>query len=204
MQDCHNCNDIELVYQVKNNNSSDALKELELRHSGICHQMIKRYQNVLLNSGFDLQDISEDKTYIIYKSALNFDPDKNVKFSTWLGNQMRYHCLNLINKTQQAISMNDENIKNILEKKQIQAREDLSILDKDKADFIFEILSQMKDKRMIKIFKLRYFNKSNKTLSWHNIGKRLKLSTQTVINIHNKALKLINIKMNSQNSFDKI
>jgi DNA-directed RNA polymerase specialized sigma subunit len=93
------------------------------------------------------------------------------------------------------------NIKYILEKNQIAIPENF---DKEKIELILDILNQMKDKRMSKIFKLRYFNKTNKVLSWNAIGKKLKISTQTAINIHNKALKLINTKLNSQNCFDKI
>jgi RNA polymerase sigma factor (sigma-70 family) len=163
--------------------------------------MIKKYQSVLNNFGISKDELDEEKIFVVYKSALNFNPDKNVKFSTWLGNQMRYYCLNLINKNHSGISMDDENIKYILEKNQIALSENF---DKEKIELILDILNQMKDKRMSKIFKLRYFNKTNKVLSWNAIGKRLKISTQTAINIHNKALKLINTKLNSQNCFDKI
>ena len=39
--------DIDLINNIKNKNDSLALKELEARHSGICHQMIKRYYHNL-------------------------------------------------------------------------------------------------------------------------------------------------------------
>ena len=194
-------NDLDLILNIKNNNCSDSLKSLEIKHSGICHQMIKKYQSVLNNFGISKDELDEEKIFVVYKSALNFNPDKNVKFSTWLGNQMRYYCLNLINKNNSGISMDDENIKYILEKNQIAIPENF---DKEKIELILDILNQMKDKRMSKIFKLRYFNKTNKVSSWNAIGKKLKISTQTAINIHNKALKLINTKLNSQNCFDKI
>lgn len=194
-------NDLDLILNIKNNNCSNSLKCLETKHSGICHQMIKRYQGILNNFGISKDDLDEEKIFVVYKSALNFNPEKNVKFSTWLGNQMRYYCLNLINKNNSAISMDDDNIKYILEKSQIAIPENF---DKEKIELILDILSQMKDKRMAKIFRSRYFNKTNKVSSWHSIGKKLKISTQTAINIHNKALKLINTKLNSQNSFDKI
>ena len=194
-------NDLDLVLNVKNNNCSNSLKTLELKHSGICHQMIKKYQNVLNNFGISKHELDEDKIFVVYKSALNFNPDKNVKFSTWLGNQMRYHCLNLINKNHYTISMEDANVQYIIEKKQAATTEPF---DKDQIELILETLKQMKDKRMLKIFKLRYFNKTNKLASWNNIGKKLNISTQTAINIHNKALKFINVKLNSKNCFYKI
>ena len=155
----------------------------------ILKQNFKDYEIIILDS------CSSDGTTQAIK---NFKSNKKIKFSTWLGNQMRYYCLNLINKNHSAISMDDENIKYILEKNQIAIPENF---DKEKIELILDILNQMKDKRMSKIFKLRYFNKSNKVLSWNAIGKRLKISTQTAINIHNKALKLINTKLNVSKFF---
>jgi len=61
----------------------------------------------------------------------------------------------------------------------------------------------MKDKRIEKIFKMRYFD-SKKLKAWNEIGKKLHISTQTAINIHNKALEFLNKKITSKNLFDKI
>ena len=98
--------------------------------------------------------------------------------------------------------MDNENIKNILEKNQNIINYDLK--NKESSDLIFDILEQIKDQRVIKIFKLRYFTDKNKKLSWHKIAEKVDLSTQTVINIHNRYLKFLNNKMNSKNLFDKI
>lgn len=194
--------DLDLINKIKNNQDSDSLKNLDLKHSGICMQMIKKYEPVLKNSGIDVDEIYQDKIFVVYKSALNFNPSKNVKFSTWLGNQMRYYCLNLLNKNNYSISMDNENIKNILEKQQCLLPSDTKI--KENSDLILDLLNQMKDNRALIIFKLRYFTNKNKKLSWHKIAKKLDISTQTAINIHNKCLKLLSSKINSKNSFDKI
>ena len=42
-------------------------------------------------------DVGE-KDSTIYSSALNYDPDRNTKFSTHLANQTKWKCLNIINK----------------------------------------------------------------------------------------------------------
>jgi len=194
--------DLELINNIKNNQDSDSLKNLDFKHSGICIQMIKKYEPILKNHGVNIDDVYQDKTFVVYKSALNFNPEKNVKFSTWLGNQMRYYCLNILNKNNSHISMDNENIKNILEKNQNIINYDLR--NRENFDLIFDILEQSKDQRVIEIFKLRYFTDRNKKLSWHKIAKKINLSTQTVINIHNKYLKFLNNKMNSKNLFDKI
>jgi DNA-directed RNA polymerase specialized sigma subunit len=41
-------------------------------------------------------------------------------------------------------------------------------------------------------------------MPWNKIAKKLKISTQTAINIHNKTIKLLKTKVESKNSFDKI
>jgi DNA-directed RNA polymerase specialized sigma subunit len=41
-------------------------------------------------------------------------------------------------------------------------------------------------------------------MPWKKIGKKLDISTQTAINLHNKAISLLKIKFNSKNCFDKI
>lgn len=194
--------DIELINKVKKESNSDALKELENRHTGIFNQMIKKYYKHLIDFGANPDDLINDKLFVIYKSALNFNPDKNVKFSTWLGNQARYYCLNCINKQNNTISMDNINIKNIIENNQIKYEKDISI-NKENSDMIFSILNRIKDDRISKIFKLRYFS-TKKLMSWSKISKKLKISTQTAINLHNKGKILLKNKLTSINNSDII
>jgi DNA-directed RNA polymerase sigma subunit (sigma70/sigma32) len=71
-------------------------------------------------------------------------------------------------------------------------------------EYIFNIINSCSDKRIKKIFKMRYLSGTLKKTSWNKIAKKLKISTQTAINIHNKALKLLKNKIESKNYFDKI
>jgi DNA-directed RNA polymerase specialized sigma subunit len=70
-------------------------------------------------------------------------------------------------------------------------------------EYIFDILNSLQDKRISKIYSLRYFT-NKKNMPWKKIGKKLDISTQTAINLHNKAISLLKIKFNSKNCFDKI
>jgi len=194
-------NDTDLVEEVKCKNCSDAMKELETRHSGVCFSMIKKYYNALSSVGLDPNEVAKEKDYVMYKSVLNYDATKNIKFSTWVGNQMRFHCLNSMNKINNSISMDNENIKNIIEQKQ--CLEGVKSINKENYEYIFNILSQFKDKRIERIFKMRYFS-DKKVVSWSKIGKKLKISTQTVINLHNKALKFLKNKLESNQFQDTI
>jgi len=193
--------DLKLIKNIqKNVKVSDSLKELELKHSGICHQMIKKYQGAFTSIGIDPMDLNDEKKNIIYNSAIKFDPSKNIKFSTWVGNQMKYLCLNSLNRKDLAISMDNDKIKNIIEKRQAECNiKDFS----DQIDYIFNILKELKDDRIIDIFKFRYFSEK-KLMSWHKIAKKMNLSTQTIINLHNKNIKILCQKLNNKNSIDKI
>jgi DNA-directed RNA polymerase sigma subunit (sigma70/sigma32) len=151
--------------------------------------------------GVDPIELAKEKDYVIFKSALNFDASRNIKFSTWLGNQMRFHCLNCMNKNNTTISMENESIKLIMEKNQILNTN--SLLNKDNCEYIFNLLDQLKDKRIVEIFKIRYFS-DKKTVSWSKIGRKLKISTQTVINLHNKTLRFLKNKLESTSFQDTI
>lgn len=194
--------DLQLIQKIKRNNCEQSLLELYSRHQGICNKMLQKYCKVCYDIGVSLEDLNAEKIYVVYKSALSFKSNKKIKFSTWLGNQMRYHCLNTFNKQSKDISMENENIKYITENNQSK-QIDNALLNKEKVDLIFNILDQMADSRVKEIFNLRYFS-DRKIQPWNKIGKKMHISTQTVINIHNKALSFLNKKISSDISFDKI
>ena len=93
-----NTTDVELVVRVKTKNCEESLKTLIQRHSPLCFDVCKKYAPALCSRGIDIKDVTDEKEYLVYKSVLSFNPDKKTKFSTWLGNQVRYHCLNVMNK----------------------------------------------------------------------------------------------------------
>jgi len=49
---------------------------------------------------------------------------------------------------------------------------------------------------------MRYFSKDGKKKTWKEIAKKLGVSSQTVINIHNKAKRILRNKFKSKNNFD--
>lgn len=193
-------NESQLIKKIKKYNCSDSLKALDQLHGGLCVKIIKKYIGQLNAKNYSIEDLIKDKTYVVYQAALSFDPKKKIKYSSWLGNQMRYFCLNILNKNKNNLCMDDDNIRYLVEKKQI---EEMNTFDPEKLEYIFDILSNMKDKRIEKIFKMRYFD-SKKLKAWNEIGKKLHISTQTAINIHNKAIEFLNKKITSKIYFDKI
>jgi len=196
--------DLELVNNVREDNCQDSLKELINRHSALCYNVYQKYGSTLSSSGVFFDDVVKEKDYVIYKSAMSYNPDRNTKFSTWVGNHARYHCLNLINQNQKYVAVNDSTLNYFIENNeaagspqpQQQGRQ-------DSLEYIFNLLSQLKDKRIEKVFKLRYLGDDGKE-SWSRIGENMRVSTQTAINLHDRGLKVLRKKMGSEVFFDKV
>lgn len=194
-----NIEDNILIKNIQQKNDEQSLKLLVQRHSPLCHSLYKKYSAPMCASGVYVQDIIDQKDYIVYKSAMTFDPYKNSKFSTWLYNQVRYQCLNCINENSHYVNLEEDKLNYLIEKNTSPSKD-----FKNLNDYIFNIIDSCSDERVKKIFTMRYLNNSSKKISWNKIAKKLKISTQTAINIHNKTLKLLKNKIKSKNYFDKI
>lgn len=175
--------DLHLINKVKNIGDQDSVMELINRHSGIYIEMVNKYLPDSLE-GVNKDDILDDKNFCIYDAAIKFDENKNTKFSTYVGNLARWKCLNIYNKNikfpQSSISeIYDQSVSCDPELKDIEKQEELKN--------IFKIINNSGDERVKKIFKMRY--KDGKKLTpWKKIAKKLDLSIQGCINIHNKHL----------------
>jgi RNA polymerase sigma factor (sigma-70 family) len=187
-------NDLDLIKKVQLEKDEKSLNQLIERHSGIYLEMVN---SVIPNNCtfLDKNDLIEDKDYSIYKAILAFDPDRKAKFSTYLGNETRWKCLNLFNR---GIRYQYEDIENYKE------NEDYSELDKVKEiskkeilNKIFELAKANADSRIFKIMNLRYkYGNGNKTTSWKEISKQINISIQGCINIHNKFIEEIKKQIN--------
>ena len=60
--------------------------------------------------------------------------------------------------------------------------------NKELRDYMLDLLSQIKDKRIKRIFELRYFSEEKSRMTWTDISRKVKVSSQTAINLHNKGL----------------
>lgn len=182
--------DLFLIEQIQaGKNEDECIKELVLRHSGIYLSIIHSYvpnQSATINK----DDLIEDKEYHIYQTALKYKKDKQSKFSTFLGNETKWMCLNLHNK--------NKNKKTSSFDEEIDPNIDCPFDPHDscKEDFVkkvLEITDSHPDKRVSKIFNMRYVvGEKNGVMPWRRIGKALNMSIQGCINIHNSAI--LNIK----------
>jgi len=188
---------VELIQSGAKEN--EALKVLASRHSGIFYRVAHKYfpvgswENGAISS--DREFIFGSNLYLIHESAKKFDKTKKVKFSTYIGNQARYFCLNFINKAKNVtlsqysgtldLRNNDEN------------EEDQNEVNSEMAKKILSEIDGMKDERVSTIFQMRYFQSEGKKLTpWAKIHKHIKhldnpdkhISIQRCIDIHNKAI----------------
>ena len=74
--------------------------------------------------------------------------------------------------------------------------EDLKFLNQESLGTIYNLISLHPDKRVDKIFRLRYNGgKGNKLMSWKEVSKEVNLSIQGCINVHNSAIRHIQTKL---------
>ncbi len=185
--------DINLINQVKSKKDNDSLRELINRHSGIYVDMVNKYMPESIE-GNHRQDILDEKNYSIYDAVIKFDESKNAKLSTYVGNIAKWKCLNIYNKNKKFPHnslFNDDKPSDRIDHENFIVQPDISKIENtENLNKIYKFVSKAKDPRVKKIFKMRY-SKGNKTTPWKKIAKKLDLSIQGCINIHNNYLKEI-------------
>ena len=195
--------DVELVKLVKDTADNEAFLEVCRRYENIFYKVCQKYATALSHSGINPQDIFEEKDFIIFHCISTFQTNKKAKLGTWIGNYARYLCLNSINSKRFILPTTDEDIKKRIEESQV-THNYLESLNTTKEDFkyILNLLEQVKDPRIIQIFKLRYLRPNR--MIWAEIAVDVGVSTQTVINLHAKGLALLRTKLKSKNISDII
>ena len=184
-----------LITTVQNSTktSSSCLNELIERHSGIYIEMVNNYvpdNSPLINKS----DLIDDKNYYIYKAALKFNPEKGTKFSTYLGNETKWMCLNLYNKKKKNPEISYEH--DCFDRSEFIEDQSEQRLNLDIFNQVIRMAEQHPDSRVSKIFKMRYIEgQKNKVMPWQKIGEDLQMSIQGCINIHNSALSVFRQKL---------
>jgi len=200
MTEYNKLSDIELIELVKEKQDSEALKELVTRHEKLYHNVYNFYVNILLKKNIDGTSIVDDKIYNFYEIINSFDKTKNIKFSTWVGNSVKYKCLKLINKKPDILSINIDDEKfHDLPSEDPKPNNNHLINDK-----IYKILEQNEDRRILEIFKLRFCDKIKQDRSWKAISEQIGVSTQTAINLFERGKKILNKEKNKKEILDEI
>jgi len=194
-----------LVRRVKATGCDESFKILTERHERLFYKMCQLYVPVAESKGLNKEDLFQEKEYVIFKAVSSYKPNKKTKFSTWLGNCTKYFCLSFLNSNKRLVDMEDSDLELHLASK---SKEEycLSTNLKNDKDYVFKILKQLKDKRISKVFKLRYFDedKKIKKATWSRIASKINTSTQTAINLHQRGVRVLHKKLKSTEYVDKI
>lgn len=177
--------DNELVNNIKDGKLiEDSLRELMERHSGIFYKITHRYLDKAENN-YEKENILGNVELVFYNSSLRYDENKKTKFSTFIGNETRWLCLDVLNKNKKSVSMVfNEGLFNFLKTDKDEKP------NPDLLENIFEIIKNHDDNRALNVFKTRYLDpKFNKLTPWRIVSKKVGLSIQGCIDLHNRILK---------------
>lgn len=183
--------DNELIKFILSKKCNNSIKELVDRHSGIIFNIGKKYCK---NCNLDLQELHDNRYWIVYNAVKSFDPKKGSKFSTWLGNQIRFFCLNYRNKNSKLIPIEDSALEFFI-------NQNSKIENNNKKEVISNIIdlfNQISDSNTKKAIYYRYFYDQNRILNYAEIAKILNVTPQTVLNWHNKFINFAKKKLTNK------
>jgi len=178
--DSQHLKDEQLISKVLTKRCNKSLEELLNRHGGMFFNIGKKY---CASCNLNLNDLNDNKYWIMFNAAKSFDPKKGSKFSTWLGNQIRFFCLNFKNKNQKLIPTEDNNIEyfmNDLLRKENHSNK------KEVINNIIDLFDQISDPNTKNAIYYRYFFNQDRILNYSEIAEILNVTPQTVLNWHNK------------------
>ena len=189
--------DIELIEGVKEGRDASAcLTEIINRHSGIYIEMVNHYMPNSMPF-VNRTDLIEDKEYNIYKAIIKFDPERGTKFSTHLGNETKWMCLNLYNKNKKYSQVEFD--ENFLSSIHDDAKPYQDEIKRELFNKVIQITKENPDSRVATIFEMRYvIGNKNRVMPWKKIGEKLDMSVQGCINIHNNTIKKIQNKLQKE------
>lgn len=197
MKDLSKLSDIELINNIKTDNCSESLSILVNRHSGMYFNIGKKFAT---NCDLSLNDLSDNRHWVTYNAVLSFKEHKGSKFSTWLGNQVRFFCLNFKNKNNKLLSTEDSVLEFLINKNFY----DKNNNKKEIIDSIIDLFHQINDPNTKNAIYYRYFYDKNRILNYSEIAEILKVTPQTVLNWHNKFIKLAKKKLTTKSMNDNI
>ena len=188
--------DAYLIRKVKAEADSEAFSEICRRYENLFYKQCQKYAVSLSSCGIFVQDIYNEKNIIILHCVRTFKPSKKTKLSSWIGNYARYLCLNSMNAKRLLIPSPDAEVNKRIEEQQICDEYFQPKINFDESrNHIYELLNQIKDRRIKTIFEYRYFKP--KKMIWQKIAKKMHTSPQTVMALHRKGISLIKNKITS-------
>lgn len=195
--------DEKLVKRIKSKFCSKSMEILIDRHSDIFRKAIHQYHKNHPETNVD--DLLDD-LYIIFNRAVEtFNFNKQTKFTTWLYYHSRWGALNTNKQYGKTYSLENTEIDKIHQSQD--KWQNFSNNVHDINIYCLQMLGKLEDKRIATIFKMRYLDgsdKGNRVKSWNQIAPKLGISISYVILLHQKGLKFLQAKLNSNTICDEI
>jgi DNA-directed RNA polymerase specialized sigma subunit len=180
--------------------TEESLHELVVRNSGIFLDIVTSYVPRSSPSG-SRDDLINDLEFHVYNAGLKYDHTKKTKFSTFLGNEAKWACLNQYNKNKKYLITDTDESRFVYEHNLL--KQEKPFVDEKVLNKIFSIIKENPDTRVQQIFQLRYVDpQHNKLTPWKKVSKHLNMSIQGCINIHNSAIKGIRKELKKRHEFD--
>ena len=173
--------DLTLINKVKETGDSEAFNQIAARHSGVYLDVLDRS----LPEKFHTQkeDLKLDKDFNIYSAVMSYDPSKNMKFSTYLGQTIKWKCLTLKHRGTDKDTVSYEPIKASLPEPEFVENQEKIQIEK-----IFEYAENFEDETARKVVLMR-FNGGQKVTPWDVISNELKISPREANMAYQKFIK---------------
>lgn len=177
--------DLELIEAVKQTGDSKALTQLINTHSGVYADCLSSS----LSSDYDIfkNELREDKDYYMWKFALDYDPSKNMKYPVYVGQRVKWMCMNIVNRSKPWQSLEEGSFDCSYE-------QEIEDVEQKALDEIKSLATLYPDNRIVQIIDERYFSKTKPT-GWKELSKKMNCGTQSLMNLNNKFLDWARPKM---------
>lgn len=177
--------DIDLIQEIKTNNSSAAISILTDRHSGVYHTIANQYKS---NPYVSYPDVISNKSYVVWKAAIKYNKEKG-SFANLVANEARYECYSMINDSKKHKAGLRDDLDAAMELPQRDDKSELSHM----VSYIEEILPD--DPKTKKIIMDRFMNGGAKPTPWREVAKKNGMSHWGCVLRAQSAIKQIQEKM---------
>jgi len=188
--------DSQLTKKLRTHGCEESFLELCRRYENVYYKICQKYKHALVKSGVQPEDVYAEKDLIVLKCALSYDPGRNTKFSTWLGNYAKFTCLNYVNSKKYIFSADTQELSDFIAESQFVPDHTNNL--SEEYEILKSTLGELKDSRIKKIFKMRYFYDNKKDGTWKKISESLGMSIQTAINLHKKGLVILKNRLKNK------
>lgn len=172
--------DILLIHKIKEDNDQKSFSELVNRHTGIYNTIV--YQYLHTGNTSDYHDLLNERDYNFYSFVNSYDENRNMKFSTYVGDRTKFLCLDKNSYSSKVLNEELDDGMNY------DSQPDVELIDKDTMEKLKEAINRISNVKFKKIMELRFFS-SSKVLTFKEVAGKMNVTTQYVNKIYKDNIK---------------